>query len=99
MASNNKKRSLIWNYFKISSDDERFVNCKLCSSKLSRGGSDPRSYGTSALTCHLRTKHTAEYVNYQKETAMIHQTIVVVTLSNVDYYSITNLVIVIYFYY
>jgi len=72
MASNiaSKKRSLIWKFFRINSDDERYVNCKICSSKLSRGGSDPRSYGTSALTCHLRTKHTAQYVEYQKETAL-----------------------------
>ena len=64
-----KKRSVIWKYFTINSVDEAYVNCNTCSLKISRGGKDPRSYGTSALTTHLRTKHTAVFIEYGKEMA------------------------------
>ncbi|CAL1528105.1 unnamed protein product, partial [Lymnaea stagnalis] len=59
----------IWKYFTINSVDEAYVNCNTCSLKISRGGKDPRSYGTSALTSHLRRKHTDVFIEYGREMA------------------------------
>ena len=68
-AAGGKKRSGIWKYFQINSIDESFVNCNTCSNKISRGGNNARSYGTTALVNHLRAKHPTLRVQYENECA------------------------------
>ena len=64
-----KKRSGIWKYFTTNSVDESYVNCNTCSNNISRGCSNARSYGTTALVNHLRGKHPVLHVQYVKECA------------------------------
>src|ERR1043165_2264237 len=65
-------RSNIWDYFVINAVDEMKANCSICKEKLKRGGNDPRSFGTTALIAHLRSKHCTEFKEYLaiKEVAM-----------------------------
>ena len=67
-----KKRSDIWKYFTINSDDESHVNCNTCSNKISRGGSNPRSYGTTGLVNHLRARHPEFIFNIQNENFKVY---------------------------
>ena len=57
-------RSKIWEYYEINAADERRANCLVCKEQLKRGGNDPRSFGTTGLINHLRSKHHAEYEKY-----------------------------------
>ncbi|KAL1260207.1 hypothetical protein QQF64_008034 [Cirrhinus molitorella] len=38
-----RNMSAVWNYFKVNEDDKTKADCKLCSAKLSRGGSKANS--------------------------------------------------------
>ena len=49
-----EKRSRTWKYFSICEADE-------CKTIISRGGSNTKSYSTSALNNHLKNKHPDEY--------------------------------------
>ncbi|XP_073470760.1 zinc finger BED domain-containing protein 4-like [Aquarana catesbeiana] len=53
--------SAVWKYFKINEDNPRIADCKLCSAKLSRGGTKISSYNTSNLIKHLKLKHKSEH--------------------------------------
>ena len=61
-----KKRSPIWDYF-IISDDESFAKCCSCELKVSRGGKDTKTYGTTNLSTHLRIKHPELFKEFEKK--------------------------------
>ncbi|KAI2645626.1 Zinc finger BED domain-containing protein 4 [Labeo rohita] len=52
--------SAVWNYFKVNEDDKTKADCKLCSAKLSRGGSKGSAFNTSNLIKHLKSQHDNE---------------------------------------
>ena len=52
-----KKRSLIWNYFVISQEDEKTAICNECKESVSRGGSSVKNFNTTNLRNHLRRFH------------------------------------------
>ena len=52
-----KKRSLIWNYFAISQEDEKTAICNECKESVSRGGSSVKNFNTTNLRNHLRRFH------------------------------------------
>ena len=56
-----EKRSLTWKYFSICETDESKAQCSICKTIISRGGSNTKSYSTSALNNHLKNKHPDEY--------------------------------------
>ncbi|XP_053571558.1 uncharacterized protein LOC128661312 [Bombina bombina] len=58
---NTSRMSAVWKYFKINEENPRMADCKLCSSKLSRGGAKVSSYNTSNLIKHLKLKHKSEH--------------------------------------
>ena len=41
-------RSAVWNHFTVSVVDESKAICNHCKSLLSRGGKNPKTYGTEA---------------------------------------------------
>lgn len=58
-------KSRIWNYFKVSSDNETTAECKLCheqslSSKIVRGKT-PKLFSTKPLWNHVKHKHPSVY--------------------------------------
>ncbi|PIO29669.1 hypothetical protein AB205_0145900, partial [Aquarana catesbeiana] len=55
------RMSVVWKYFKINEDNPWIADCKLCSAKLSRGGTKISSYNTSNLIKHLKLKHKSEH--------------------------------------
>ncbi|KAL3848453.1 hypothetical protein ACJMK2_019310 [Sinanodonta woodiana] len=63
-----KLSSKIWNFFTINAEDESKANCDVCNKRLTRGGRNARSYGTSALINHLRSFHHSEYDEYTRST-------------------------------
>ncbi|XP_049875430.1 uncharacterized protein LOC126373337 isoform X6 [Pectinophora gossypiella] len=53
------KKSPVWKYF-LEVYEEPYAICKLCTRKVSRGGTGKKA-GTSALRNHLRNKHSAAF--------------------------------------
>ena len=71
MAANpvpKKKTSPIWEYFTIS-EDQRFATClcENCGQQVSRGGKDLKSYGTTNLIVHLKSKHSESFAKYEEK--------------------------------
>nr|XP_012224904.1 PREDICTED: zinc finger BED domain-containing protein 4-like [Linepithema humile] len=63
------KRSKIWDFFEIHSDDNTKAICLLCKIPISRGGIGKRAT-TSAMIKHLQNKHITEYnENFQSQSA------------------------------
>ena len=60
-----RKSSAICEYFSVDSMNVSVAVCKLCNSKLSRGG-NPKILSTSPLIQHLRAKHACEFNVYTK---------------------------------
>ncbi len=51
----------MWKYFNINDDNPRMADCKLCSAKISRGGTKSSTYNTSNMIKHLKLKHKSEH--------------------------------------
>ena len=47
-------------------EDTKFAKCKKCDQAVSRGGDTARTFNTSNLVSHLKTKHSEEYQQYRK---------------------------------
>ena len=62
--------SQIWNFFTVVQEDPKYATCNECKAKISRGGSTPRSYGTSNLIGHLK-KHPGVSTKYEEATAAV----------------------------
>ena len=62
-----KKTSPIWEYFAVS-EDQRFVTCLCedCGQQISRGGKDLKTYGTTNLIYHFKTKHSSLSAEYEE---------------------------------
>jgi len=53
--------SAVWKYFNINDDNPHMADCKLCSAKISRGGTKSSTYNTSNMIKHLKLKHKSEH--------------------------------------
>ena len=60
--------SAVWNYFTISKDDSRVAVCNKCSSEVQRGGNKAKSFNTTNLISHLKSRHS-QYVFKEYEAA------------------------------
>ncbi|XP_035772202.1 uncharacterized protein LOC118455981 [Neolamprologus brichardi] len=56
--------SAVWNFFKVNENDKTKADCKLCSAKLSRGGSKGSAFNTSNLIKHLKSQQDNEYKEF-----------------------------------
>ena len=61
-----KEKSPIWDYFVIS-EDEKFAKCLSCELKISRGGNNTRTYGTTNLVLHLKAKHLELHAEFEQK--------------------------------
>jgi len=57
--------SLIWNHFTVSVSDETKAVCNYRKMTISRGGKNPKTFGTTNLLKHLQLNHTSEYSNLE----------------------------------
>ena len=60
-----RKKSPIWSYFVVG-DDTKFATCNVCQQPISRGGRNTKTYNTTNLVHHLKTKHGEQYAEYEK---------------------------------
>ncbi|ESN90785.1 hypothetical protein HELRODRAFT_182611 [Helobdella robusta] len=59
-----EKKSGLWAFFDVKTNDKSKAVCKECNAVLSRGKPDnPKSFSTSSLITHLRSKHPLQYHN------------------------------------
>ena len=54
-------RSLIWEHFTVSVNDDKKAVCKYCNISVTRGGKNPKTFGTTNLFKHSRSNHASEY--------------------------------------
>ena len=59
-----RKKSLIWSFFSIAEDTKYaiFIDCK---QKISRGGSKTKTFNTSNLVSHLKSKHIEDFRKFK----------------------------------
>lgn len=60
-------KALIWDYFSICEDSDRFACCTVCKDRVSRGGSSVKSFNTTNLIDHLKKKHSGDYTDYEEK--------------------------------
>ena len=53
----------------VSEKDPRIVICKNCNAEISRGGASTKSFSTSGLIYHLKSKHPDCHSQYEKNAA------------------------------
>nr|XP_053615039.1 zinc finger BED domain-containing protein 4-like [Plodia interpunctella] len=68
-----KKKSPLWEYFDINSENNKLAVCLLCNVNISRGGEGKKA-GTSAMKNHLKSKHPDEFRAVNKEKAAVEPT-------------------------
>ena len=63
-----KKRSLIWEYFKVT-EDSRYAICNVTSrnESVSHGGQTIKTFNTTTLVYHLKSKHKELHEEYLKK--------------------------------
>ena len=58
---------VIWDFFTVSEDSNKFASCSICKDLVSRGGSCVKSFNTTNLIDHLKKKHPGDYVDYEEK--------------------------------
>ncbi len=58
--------SAMWTYFSLSEKDPRTAICKTCNAEISRGGASAKTFSTSGLIHHLKSKHFDRYAEYER---------------------------------
>ena len=58
-------RSLMWEHFTVSVNDDKKAVCKYCNVSVSRGGKNPKTFGTTNLSKHLGLNHASEYTHLE----------------------------------
>ena len=58
--------SVVWKYFIVDAKKDTTAKCNACSKEISRGGSNPRQFGTSGLKNHLK-QHPSLYTELLTE--------------------------------
>ncbi|XP_073718457.1 zinc finger BED domain-containing protein 4 [Misgurnus anguillicaudatus] len=61
--------SAVWKHFKVSEKEAKTAVCRHCSAELSRGGASAKTYSTSSLIYHLKSRHPEHHAEYEKDTA------------------------------
>ena len=65
--ADNKKPSPVWDYFTVKTDDASKCQCGLRDSVISRGkANQAKTFSTSSMLTHLRSKHQQQYDEMQK---------------------------------
>ena len=59
-------QSVVWTMVTLL-DDDNFVLCNLCDSKIRRGGENKEKFGTTNIIRHLKCHHRAAYIEELKK--------------------------------
>ena len=54
-----------WEHFEVA-EDARFARCKACKMQISRGGQMTKTFNTTNLQHHLRTRHQDRSAAYER---------------------------------
>lgn len=60
-----RKKSPIWEFFTVA-EDSGLAKCKVCEIEIPRGGQSTKSFTTTNLVHHLKTKHSEDYAQYNR---------------------------------
>ena len=60
-------KAVIWDYFSINDDNDKFASCAVCKDRVSHGGSCVKSFNTTNLIDHLKKKHPSDYADYKEK--------------------------------
>ena len=58
---------MIWNYFNISNENDKFAICAVCKDYVCCGGSCVKSFNTTNLIDYLKKKHPGDYADYKEK--------------------------------
>lgn len=58
--------SAVWKFFSVCEEDNKFAICNTCKEKVGRGGTTPKTFGTTNLIRHLRQHHSAEFAKFNE---------------------------------
>ena len=61
-----KKISPIWDYFKVA-EDSKYAICNSCGESISRGGKTTKTFNTTNLVYHMKSKHIDLHSEYDKK--------------------------------
>ena len=70
-SSESRRRSPIWNYFKVLESDKRRAACDLCGKIFSLGSDKPKFQSTSTIKNHLKTKHQNYYSKFLQDSTAL----------------------------
>ena len=65
MASSSRKTSPIWSFFCVA-EDTKYAVCNDGKQKLSRGGTTTKTFNTSNLVSHLKSKHVEALKEFER---------------------------------
>ncbi len=65
-ASGSRKKSALWLFFSLA-DDTKYAICNNCKLKVSRGGATTKSFNTTNLISHLKSRHPEEFKKYEEK--------------------------------
>ena len=66
--SSARRKSCIWSFFSLD-EDTKYALCDDCYVKVSRGGATTKTYNTSNLVSHLKSKHPELYKKFESKKA------------------------------
>ena len=56
-------KAVVWDYFNISDESDKFTSYAVCKDRVSHGGSCVKSFNTTNLIDHLKKKHAGDYAD------------------------------------
>lgn len=60
-------QAVIWDYFSISKDSDKFATCSACKDSVSHEGSLVKNFNTTKLINHLKKKHPPDNTDYEEK--------------------------------
>ena len=57
---------MLWKYYD-QCEDSKYAKCKDCGQKVSRGGDSTKTYNTSNMGSHLKSKHDALHTQWKEK--------------------------------
>ncbi|XP_031138212.1 zinc finger BED domain-containing protein 6-like isoform X2 [Sander lucioperca] len=67
--------SAVWNFYKVCEKNITFAICNVCKNTIPRGGNKLKSFNTTNLIRHLKTRHPAKHSEFLKLSAANGRTI------------------------
>ena len=65
IMAKSRKKSPVWEHIVVG-EDTKFALCKICEQSVSHGGRTTKTYNTTNLVYHMKTKHSEQYTEFEK---------------------------------